>query len=62
MPASFFDLDRTLIDVNSGVLWAKYERRLGNISGWAMARVGFWNLMYHLSLIDMDTIRRTWAT
>lgn len=52
--AAFFDLDRTLIDVNSGVLWAQYERRQGNISSWMMARVAFWNVMYHLSFIDME--------
>lgn len=55
-PAAFFDLDRTLIDVNSGVLWARHERRSGNISRRTLARVGFWNLMYHLSLIDMEAM------
>ena len=27
--AAFFDLDRTLIDANSGFLWALHERRQG---------------------------------
>ena len=30
--AAFFDLDRTVIDVNSGMLWARHELREGNIS------------------------------
>ena len=51
--AAFFDLDKTLIDVNSGLLWANYERRQGNISLWQFTRAAFWNLLYHLSLIDM---------
>jgi HAD superfamily hydrolase (TIGR01490 family) len=52
--AAFFDLDRTLLDVNSGLMWADYERRAGNLSRWSVARVLFWNTMYHLSLIDME--------
>lgn len=53
--AAFFDLDLTLIDVNSGVLWAKHERRLGNISRWQLGKALFWHGLYRLSLIDMET-------
>lgn len=52
--AAFFDLDLTLIDVNSGLLWAKHERRLGNISASQLARAVFWHGMYRLALIDME--------
>lgn len=52
--AAFFDLDRTLIDVNSGLVWAQHERRQGNLSMFQLARATFWTAMYHLSLIDME--------
>jgi HAD superfamily hydrolase (TIGR01490 family) len=52
--AAFFDLDRTLIDVNSGLVWAKHEQSEGNISMWQLARASFWTLLYHVSLIDME--------
>jgi HAD superfamily hydrolase (TIGR01490 family) len=52
---AFFDLDRTLIHVNSGLLWARYEFRLGNISRSMMARAVFWSALYHLSLVDIET-------
>jgi len=52
--AAFFDLDRTLIDVNSGLLWAMHERREGNISWLQMARAVVWSGLYHLSLIDIE--------
>ena len=52
--AAFFDLDRTLIDVNSGFLWAQHERRSGGIGPVQFARVAFWSAMYHLSLINME--------
>lgn len=52
--AAFFDLDRTLIKVNSGVLWARHELRRGAITAGQFARALFWTGMYHLSLIDME--------
>lgn len=53
--AAFFDLDLTLIDVNSGVEWAKHERRLGNITLWQLGRAVLWHGLYRLSVIDMET-------
>jgi HAD superfamily hydrolase (TIGR01490 family) len=52
--AAFFDMDRTLIEVNSGLLYALYERREGRLGRWQLVRSGFWTLLYHLSLIDME--------
>ena len=52
---AFFDLDRTLIDVNSGLLWAQHERRHGHISRGQMARAVFWTALYHVAAIDMET-------
>ncbi len=52
--AAFFDLDKTLISVNSGVLWAKHERREGNIGTVPFLRALGWMFLYHLSIADMD--------
>jgi len=52
--AAFFDLDRTLIDANSGWLWARHERRHGNITRAQAARAGAWALLYALALIDIE--------
>lgn len=56
--AAFFDLDRTLLEVNSAGLWAKHELLGGNISARQFARVIVWNTLYHLSLIDIETAFR----
>lgn len=56
--AAFFDLDRTLLDVNSAGLWAKHELLGGNISVRQFGRVLLWNTLYHLSLIDIETAFR----
>lgn len=60
--AAFFDLDRTLVDVNSAGLWAKHELLNGNISPRQFARVTVWNLLYHLALIDIETVFREAVT
>ena len=57
--AAFFDLDRTLLAVNSGLLWAQHERRQGNISRGQFARAGLWTLLYHLSLVDIAQVYAT---
>ncbi len=53
-PAAFFDLDRTLIDVNSGVLYAKHEYRAGRIGFFKLTQSMFYMFLYHLSLVDMQ--------
>jgi HAD superfamily hydrolase (TIGR01490 family) len=53
--AAFFDLDRTLLDMNSSTLWAKHELLKRSISLKQFGRVLLWNALYHLSLIDMET-------
>ncbi len=56
--AAFFDFDHTLIDVNSGLMFAKYERRQGRASLLILIRVAFWMLLYRLSIIDMQKAYR----
>jgi HAD superfamily hydrolase (TIGR01490 family) len=54
--AAFFDLDHTLIDINSGYYWAKHEYRSGNIPLWQLGRVSFWAVMYRLSWVDIERL------
>jgi HAD superfamily hydrolase (TIGR01490 family) len=53
-PAAFFDFDRTLIDVNSGMLYVRYERRHGRLSFFSYLRMAVWMILYHLSIINME--------
>lgn len=54
MTAAFFDLDRTLIDCNSGVLYARFERRQKRISRRQLALGLTWGALYHFDLVDID--------
>ncbi|MBU1534827.1 haloacid dehalogenase-like hydrolase, partial [Myxococcota bacterium] len=53
-PAAFFDLDRTLIDTNSGILFAMEERRTRRISTLQFLTSLYWGALYHFNLIDID--------
>lgn len=57
-PAAFFDLDRTLLDLNSGAAYARFEYREGRIGLLDLGRSACWMGLYHLSLIDMDRAYR----
>lgn len=50
---AFFDMDYTLLDTSSGLLYVQYLRRTGQIGRRVLARVAWWTLLYKLTLIDM---------
>lgn len=52
--AAFFDLDGTLVTVNSGRLWMEHERRAGRVSTRQFLK-GLWYLAgYYAGTIDID--------
>lgn len=55
---AFFDLDRTLIDVNSAVLYALYERRHGRIGILQVLSTLAYTALYHLNLLNMEEAYR----
>ncbi len=63
MGIAFFDLDKTLIAVNSAVLWVRAERKTGNITRWQALRAGLWLLCYNFGAADFeDALRMSIAT
>lgn len=58
-PAAFFDLDLTLIDANSAMLWAQHERSRGFISRKEMAQASLWTMLYYLSIVDIEKAYQT---
>jgi HAD superfamily hydrolase (TIGR01490 family) len=61
--AAFFDLDGTLLTVNSARLWLMRERRAGRITGWQVARAALRLGAYRVGVLDMeDTLRAALAT
>jgi len=56
MAVAFFDLDRTLLSVNSGALWVRAELRDGRISRWQATRAAVWLFGYHLGYTRMEAL------
>jgi HAD superfamily hydrolase (TIGR01490 family) len=54
--AAFFDMDRTLIRINSGREWLTFLRERGEIDLFAMLRAIGWLTQYKLSILDMETV------
>ena len=60
---AFFDLDRTLISVNSASGWIRRELRLGFVTRWQAAKAVGWVGLYHLGFGEMqDVIRQAIGT
>ena len=53
---AFFDVDRTIVSVNTGRLFLRDLRRRGQISFFRMLRALGWMAKYHLSLIDLQWV------
>ena len=56
--AAFFDLDGTLLSVNSGKLWIKQEWRKGRLTTRQLGLAAFYMVGYRLGAIDMDQAMR----
>ncbi len=54
--AAFFDLDRTVLRIDTGTSWMKYLHRRGEISNFELARVFYWGLLYRTALLDMEAL------
>lgn len=53
---ALFDLDKTLLDTSSGLLYARYLYRRGEMPRSQMIRAGWWALLSQLGILDMATV------
>jgi HAD superfamily hydrolase (TIGR01490 family) len=51
---AFFDLDKTVLSVNSGVLWVRREAALGNLSKRQAVRAMVWLARYQLGFASAE--------
>lgn len=52
---AFFDLDKTLLSVNSATLWVRRERGLGHVTLRQAARAAIWLAGYHMGVTGHET-------
>lgn len=56
--AAFFDMDKTLVPVNTGELYARWRFRRGESGLGDVLRVGWWSVQYTFGLVDADAVSR----
>jgi phosphoserine phosphatase len=60
---AFFDLDKTILSINSGTLWVRREFVLGKMSGRDALRAASWLTQYTLGLTSaMSMVEEAVAT
>jgi HAD superfamily hydrolase (TIGR01490 family) len=52
---AFFDMDYTVLDASSGLLYAKYLRHQHRLSNRLMLRIAWYSVMYKISAIDVNS-------
>jgi HAD superfamily hydrolase (TIGR01490 family) len=57
--AAFFDMDETLLTVNSATLWVRHMWRLGELSNVDLIRSLLWLAGYKMAIIDMERVARS---
>lgn len=56
VPAAFFDMDMTLLRVNSGSRWIQFQRQRGEIGLSMLLKSTYWMAQYKLALLDLETV------
>lgn len=59
--AAFFDVDRTLLAINSGRRYVRWQVSEGQLRLRDMARMSYWTLQYTLGVLDAERVSRNAA-
>lgn len=54
--AAFFDVDHTLLDVNSGASWLRHAWRTGKVKPLRALQAVGWLIRYRLALLDLEQV------
>jgi HAD superfamily hydrolase (TIGR01490 family) len=54
--AALFDMDNTLLRVDTGMSWTKFLYRRGELPPKMMAKAVYWSTLYKLAVLDMEAV------
>jgi HAD superfamily hydrolase (TIGR01490 family) len=54
--AALFDMDRTLVRIDTGTLYIRYQRKKGHATFRDVSRVAWWMLQYSFGIIDAERV------
>ena len=56
MRAAFFDMDNTLLTVDTGMSWTRFLYRRGELPPSMVAKAIYWSTLYKLAVLDMESV------
>ncbi|MBS1122899.1 MAG: HAD-superfamily subfamily hydrolase [Deltaproteobacteria bacterium] len=56
MRAAFFDMDNTLLRVETGMSWVRFLHRRGELPPRMLVKAIYWSALYKLAVLDMDAV------
>ena len=56
MQAAIFDMDKTLLRVDTAMSWTQFLYARGEIGKRTLAKALYWSTLYKLALLDMETV------
>jgi HAD superfamily hydrolase (TIGR01490 family) len=54
--AAFFDMDNTVLRIDTGMSWMRFLRRRGELSALGMGRAIWWSVLYKAAVLDLETL------
>jgi HAD superfamily hydrolase (TIGR01490 family) len=54
--AAFFDMDKTLLSVDTSMSWTRFLYRRGELSTSMLAKAVYWSTLYKLAVLDMESV------
>jgi HAD superfamily hydrolase (TIGR01490 family) len=54
--AAFFDMDNTLLGVDTAMSWTKFLYRRGELPPAMLAKAVYWSTLYKLAVLDMESV------
>ena len=54
--AAFFDMDKTLLSVDTAMSWTKFLYRRGELPKAMLAKAIYWSTLYKLAVLDMESV------
>jgi HAD superfamily hydrolase (TIGR01490 family) len=54
--AAFFDMDNTLLRIETGMSWVRFLYRRGELAPRMVAKALYWQALYKLAVLDMDAV------
>jgi HAD superfamily hydrolase (TIGR01490 family) len=54
--AAFFDMDNTLLRVETGMSWVRFLYSRGELAPKMFAKAMYWSALYRLAVLDMDAV------